>query len=575
MTPIALVVMAAATAAYAFFIDRSTVSDADRNARKRDVFPSFRIDDVRKIELSHGAEALVLEREAGSGDRWQMTSPVQEPADPAKVDVLMRELEMATRVRDVPPAEAAGMDSPRVRGRVTVGPVEYRFALGDDAPVPPGAAYMRVDGEGTFVAARSVSVQLLRGAEAYRDRTLVPYGAGEVARLEIRSPARTWTLERAGATFRVGGSTGLRASRSAVDRLFTSLADVRAETFLDDPRADAATDAPALSVVIAPRDTRESTVRFVVGGACPGHAGEVVVVREKPRRLSACSAQQAVAALGEAPDSLVDRSPFFARADEIEELRLESTAANGPRVDVARRGTAWHERAPEDRDLTGDEADSVNGLVKVLSDSRALDARPDHGEALAAHWRATAVRAGTEKAEGMELYSPGGDGTVLARRLDDGAILRLAGPVARRFEPHPVAFRSAAVWQAPFDAASVVAIDDSCGPRRRLAMRDGSWRTGGGAAVDARAPDELIAAFAHARAESWVTEGDDGTFGLTGRASCSVALTLETDDGGTRRVGLVFGSTVDGGVYAMTLDGGGVLVAPASLRESAESLLGK
>jgi hypothetical protein len=106
-------------------------------------------------------------------------------------------------------------------------------------------------------------------------------------------------------------------------------------------------------------------------------------------------------------------------------------------------------------------------------------------------------------------------------------------------------------------------------------MRDGSWRTGGGAAVDARAPDELIAAFAHARAESWVTEGDDGTFGLTGRASCSVALTLETDDGGTRRVGLVFGSTVDGGVYAMTLDGGGVLVAPASLRESAESLLGK
>ena len=211
-----------------------------------DVFPSFRVDDVRRIELIHGAERLVLDRQGAaagpgsaaaktwvsSGGGWAMTSPRRDATDPAAVDVLLRELEMATRVRNVQDRDARGLDPPRVRGTVAVGSVEYRFALGGDAAIPDGAAYMHIDGEGTFVVGRSLKVQLLRGADAYRDRTLVPYGASEVARLEMRAPAGgVVALERRGTAFRVGGGTGLRASRTEVDHLFEALADARAETF--------------------------------------------------------------------------------------------------------------------------------------------------------------------------------------------------------------------------------------------------------------------------------------------------------------------------------------------------------
>jgi len=573
-TPIVLVVLAAATAAYALLVDRATVSDLDREIRKRDVFPSFRIDEVRRVELVHGAEILVLERTADSGaTSWEMTSPRRERADPAPVDTLLRELEMATRVRDVPPAEAAGMDAPRVRGRVTVGALEYRFVLGAAAPRPEGAAYMRVEGEGTFVVGRSLSVQLLRGADAYRERTLAPYGEGGVARLEIRSAAGELTLERAGTTFRLHDGGGLRASRLVVDRLFAALAEVRAETFLDDGQADVATAAPALTVVIVPRDASQPRVRLLVGGSCPGHEDGAAVVRTEPQRVSGCAARGPIATLEQSQDALIDASPLFARADEIEELRIEPIEGSGPRVDVARHGAGWHERAPEDRDLTADEVDSAGALVAALSNARAIDVRPGGGLPSSARWRLTAVRAGAGAIEQVEIGAPEADGSALARRIDDGAILRLPAHVARRFEAHPVALRSPALWQAPFDAAAVVAIDDSCGPApRRFAMRDGVWRARGGKAADSGPVGDLLGAFARARAESWVTESDDGSFGLSGASACSVVLTLSAEDGGSRRAGLIFGAKGEGGVYARTLDASAVLVAPAALRESAGRL---
>ena len=50
-TPVALVVLAAGAAAYAYLADRQTVSDVDRAARRSDVFPSFRVEDVTRIEI--------------------------------------------------------------------------------------------------------------------------------------------------------------------------------------------------------------------------------------------------------------------------------------------------------------------------------------------------------------------------------------------------------------------------------------------------------------------------------------------------------------------------------------------
>jgi hypothetical protein len=584
VTPVALVVLAASAAAYAYLVDRSTVSDADRASRRDDVFPSFRIDEVRRVELVTRSEVLVLERESDAGV-WAMASPRQETAEPAAVDVLLREMELATRVREVPPTEAPGLDAPRVRGRVAVGSLEYHFSLGADAPRPDGAAYMQVDGEGAFVVGRSLKVQLLRTADAYRDRALVPYSAGEIGRLEARAADGELVLQRQGTAFRLGSAEGLRASRAAVDRVFAALADARAEGFLDEAAAERAVVDSSLTMTITPRDTRRPRVRLLVGGACPGRADDVIVVRTEPTRVSACVAAGSVNALRVTADALVDKAPLFAHADEIEEVRLEALGATGPRVDLARRGTGWHERAPEDRDLGTEEADSATSLVTALAEAQAIDARQAApADGVAPRARVTIVRTGggSNATEVVDVAAPNVEGVATVRRLDDGALLRLPGAVARRFEPHPVALHALALWKEPFDPGEVVAIEDSCGPTpQRVELRNRAWvlRTPAGFAADAASVADLADAFAHAKADAWVDESDDGSFGLKRAGACTVTLTLgsSADGGAPRLVGLEFGAETElkgplsehaggeRGVYARTLGGQAVAVAPEAL----------
>ena len=575
VAPIVLIVLALGAAAYAYLVDREHVSDADREARHDRVFPSLRVEDVRRVRLDHARESVVIERQrdADGGDgAWVITAPRRESADAAALDILLRQLESAKRLRVVDDRTARGLDSPRATVVIDVGPVAYHLTLGGDAVRPEGAAYLRVDGEGVFVVDGALKDQLLLGADSYRDRTLVPYGSGAMARVEVRAASGASTaLVRSGATFRLAG--GPRVARAAVDRLLSVLSDVRAETFLDDDVADAATKEPAFLVTIAPRDEARPRVELRVGGPCPDAPGTFAVVRTEPSRASACVAKGFVDALGTAPHD-ADPSPFFAHADEMEEVRLEPVGVAGPRVDIARRGAGWHERTPEDRDLSADESDDAGALVLALAGAVASSARAATGnERFEPRWRVTIVRTGTSTGESVELAAPAPDGTVAARRADDGAMLSLAHVVARRFEPHPVALRALSVWQPPFDAASVVSIDDTCGPTpQRLELLDHRWtfRAPAALSADAVTVADLTRVAAHARAEAWIAEDDDGGFGFDSPDACAVHLQLAapTGDGPGRRVSIAFGSAGDGGFYARTQDDPAVFVASAVLRQT-------
>jgi hypothetical protein len=573
-TPIAITILAVVAAAYAYIVDRRTVSDADRAARRRDVFPSFRAEDVARVEMEHGGEALALERDvdAGASAAWLMTSPRRERADATAVDTLLRELELAARLREVGQIGGLGLDAPRVRGAVTVGPLRYGFALGADTARPEGGAYMRVDGEGTFVVDRSLKVQLLRGADAYRDRVIVPLGANEIARVDVRAAdGRAFALERSGVAFHVAGSQ-LRASRGAVEHIFAALADARAESFLDPQKAELVRP-PVLTVTVAPRSANQTAFVLHVGAVCPGQPDEVVLLRASPSVVETCTAKALVDALASTAESLVDTSALSMHADEIEQIRLETIGGGGTPVDLARKSTGWHERAPEDRDLDSDESDSANELAVALADARALDVRhagPD--DRIAARTRATFGRTGGGASEVLELEPPGADGSVLARRIEDDAVLRLPRAVARRFEPHPVALRSRAVWRPSFDPGAVVAVDNGCTPvRERLELHNGTWmmRAPEGFTADARSIDELAGTIAHARADAWAAESDDGTFGFDRSGSCTVTLVMNvsSDDALARRVSIVFGADEEPGVYARVAGDAAVFVAPRTLRD--------
>jgi hypothetical protein len=578
VTPIGLAVLSAAVVAYAYFVDRSTVSDADRAARRAEIFPTFRVEEVTRIELVHGAESLVLERsvDGGDGALWTLTSPLRERADAAAVDVLLRDLERAARVRAVDPKNASGLDAPRARGAVHVGALTYTFALGGEAPAPDGGAYLRVDGEGTFVIGRALKVQLLRGADAYRDRSIVPYGGSSVARLDVqRASGEHFILERHGATFRIARS-GLRAARSEVDLLLVALADARADTFLDVSAAEGATAQPAFRVVVEPRDTANAPrVELRIGPACTDQPEDVVLVRTSPTRRAACVPKSLATALASIDSSLVDASPLFAHTDEIEELRLERLGSGAPVVDIARRGTGWHERAPEDRELGPNESASVNGLAIGLVQARALGEvrRVANTEGFEAQTRLTVVRTGGGATEVVEVTAPAADGTALARRLDDGAVLRLRRAERRRFEPHAVVTRGRSPWRTPFDAAAIVAVEDTCGPTpEHLELRNRMWAMSApaGQDVDTASLVEQTTSLARLDAQGWIAEADDGAFGFQGPEACTVTVSLDPGSGDAtpRRIGVAFGAGGDGGFYAKTLDDPAVFVAPIALHQA-------
>jgi hypothetical protein len=577
-TPIGLIALAAAGSAYALLVDRTAVSDADRAARPSDVFPSFRLERVRRVKLTQGEDELLIERDNEDGAPWTVTSSrhtKKETADPAAVDVLLRELELARRVREVAPDQAQGLVLPRVRGEVTVGAVEYAFALGDDSPTPAGSAYMTLNGEGTFVVGATLKVQLLRPADTYRERAVVPYGAGEVNRVEASTPRMSFALERAGDTFRLGGPRGVRAARAAVEKLFGALAEMRADRFVDDEEARAAEPGPpSLSVIVMPRLPDRPAVRFDVYGACPDEPHDVMAVRAEPSALAVCVPEDATAALQWSDAALADRHVFFAHADEIEELRLESLAADGPRVEIVRRGAGWRERAPEARDLTADEDEAANVLLGDLAAAQALSVRARQPEdRFVATARATITR--TEAGpEILEIAAPDPDGTALALRKDDGALLRLPRTLVRRFAPHPIALRALTVFPLGFDAGSVTRIDDTCGASSdHLEFQNGRWmRLGRGAEADANAVTDLLRAFAHAKAHAWLLEADDArdaTLDFDTGHACTLSFRLAPIEPGgpPRTVGVVFGAEADGGYYARALDGGAIFVAPAPLRD--------
>jgi hypothetical protein len=200
------------------------------------------------------------------------------------------------------------------------------------------------------------------------------------------------------------------------------------------------------------------------------------------------------------------------------------------------------------------------------------------------------VRTGTGTSESVELGALAPDGTAIARRADDGAVLSLSRAAARRFEPHPVALRGRLLWQPPFDAASVVGVDETCGKTRQtLVLVDHRWMSGR-VDVDPVAAAEMTQIAAHARAEAWVTENDDGGFGFDSPGACTVRLRLAgvgpvpvarahsspTNESGRddlgRTVALSFGATGDGGIYARVDGDPAVFVAPTALRETFRGL---
>lgn len=576
LTSLALI-LAAAGALLAFLLDRGRVTDTERRDRDHDVFPAYRRSDIDRIELTQGKATIRIERRPGAGDggeaSWHLASPVDETADPAAVDQLVGDLEFAGVIRRVEASVAGGFDAPRLTGTLSMKPLVYHFALGGPAPTPEGSAYFRVDGEGTFVVSRDFVKALTSQADTYRNRTVVPYLSLDLAHLELDTPGRHFTLDRADEISFRFADTRLRASRTALDRVWGALAEARIETFLTDAEADAALGPTPLRVVMTPKDTNKPAGELVVGGACPGHPESIVLVRRSPTRASGCIPRGSRAGLEIPRDELIDRRLFASRADEVEEVVIE-TVPPGTAIELARKGRGWHERKPSERALEGAEATAANELVTRLTQGEGTRiTAAGEGTSQAPRARARLKRGGSSVEEVVELLAEPG----LARRAFDGAVLQLSPALAHRLWPSEIALRGAAVYPNGFAGQRPMAVTVRCDGLDEAALRDvrdGQWRLREphGYLADQLAISDLAGLVENAQADSWIADKDDGSFGFSDH-SCEVDVDVASE-AGSRKIGLLFGKeTADGEVYAHPLSEAAVFLAPRLLRQESSPVL--
>jgi len=576
--PTFALVAVAVLLAIGFVIDRRSVSDAERKERDTDVFPAYRRQDVRGIELVQGGVKTVIDRrtEGDAGDTiWWMTSPRDERADAASVDKLLGDLEFAGIVRKVDPKISAGFDAPRLTGTLSMGPLTYHFALGGDAPTPQVASYFRFDGEGSFVVSKDFVASLLRGADAYRERTVVPYLSLELQRLAVKGHGASFALERIDeVSFRLP-DLGLRASRETLDRVWGALAEGRAESFLSDEVADRILGADPLVIEMKPRDASKKDGELLVGGECPGHPEDVVAVRRSPTRGSACVPKGMIPGLLMTSAALVDKRLFAARGDEVAALVLESVPS-GIKVELARKGTGWHERAPADRDLASDETDAANDLAAALAKGEGTDLVAGDPKAPFAARARIRIERGENKGEEVVLLGPkAATGGSLVRRDADGATMQVSEALAHRLVPSEIALRSRQVFGSSLEGKIAKTLVTECdGQTQSLTREDVGWsfERPSGFHADTAFILDLVNIVARAQADAWIADADDGSFGFAS-GGCSITLTYE-QDGGSRSVGVVFGRQAEGGgYYAHALGEAPVFLAPRSLHDEAGRLL--
>jgi Domain of unknown function (DUF4340) len=561
------------------WLDRDKVTEGERKRRENNVFTAWRREDVSRIEVAHEDETIVLERDAKADKPWRMTSPRQERVDQAAAERLTTTLEFATVVRKVGDDKALGFDSPRATGSVTMGSLVFRFTLGGPSPRPEGSGYLRVDDGAPFVASKELTDTLLASSDTYRDRTVVPYLSLELARFEVKHPGGGFVVERADErSFKVHGPNVL-ASRNALDKVWSALAEMRAEAFPKDADAERLTQNPRLTILMAPKEAGKPAGELVVGDVCPGHPDDVVVLRKQPTRVAACAPKGAMDALvAITQDQLVDRRPFSFRHDEIEEIRFETLGADGasgstdagatPRVlELARRGTGFHQREPVDRELTPDEADSASELLARIEEGVADEVRPANAP-FTALARAR-VRAG-EHDETVEVGAPQG-ATVTLRRLRDDARLVVSRAVARRLVPRATAVKPRTLLGETRRVKRVVL---RCGTPQELVDESDSSSGSGLRLVEPSGYEtdgsivQLVDGLVRGKALLWVADTDDGSFGLSPEG-CRVVLSFAD---GNAPVTVRFGAEGEGGIYGMVDGRPEVFVAPLALHELAKRI---
>jgi len=577
---LALVVLVVAT--------RSRTTTTEEEARANNLLVTYREDQITRIrfERKDGSFTLVRTRLDDAGlASWSLTEPVKEDADVFTMQKLEGTLEFASALRRIKPEEvnraAFGLDDPMLTIHVDLGDIKYRLRLGAEAASPAGARYLEVAGENApgksiVLVSKGLVDELNLKIDAFRERYVMPYLSALVDRLTLEGEGGTRTLRHASWSdgFRFDGMLGdARVNRGALDRMLAQFAHTSADRFIDPADAEKAIQgAKTVTVTMVPIAKASPKGVVVVGGTCPGNDEEVVALRREPDRVAACVPKSVLAGLTMPADALVDRTLFWIRPDEVEGFEL---VQGDTRLSLDRKESGFVMHAPREGAV---DAEAGNGRLEsilhatgviVTLDKKAVGLDPPSGKVV---MHSVAAQDAKATEEVVTLSAPTPDGRVYAERAQDGVILELGHEAARGLVADASLVRSRTVLDLPIADVARVEIEGT--PSQTLERSESgnlSLSAPPGFQVDGALGLELCDGMRSITADKWVSDKDDGTFGLdhpTLRAKLSTRKDGKLEDH-VLRVGR---QTASG--YFATMEGdGGVFVLPRRLYETLTTLV--
>ena len=583
LVSVAIAVLACAST-IAVLATRDVASPEDSQGRERDLLPTFRSDDVTRLELFAGNQKIAIERKgtAGGSANFQLVEPVKEIADPATVEKFLSTLANAHALRAVEPGpapSALGLANPARRASLQTPKRAYRIALGGNAPTPEGSRYVEVrvdhDPPRVMVIAKSVAEDLTVELDAFRLRSLAAVNEADVTRIGISSPKLSIDLQRkAGDGFLITSEHGpaILANRELLKTLFFQLSRLTASSFLSDSEAETALGASRARFEIALKEAKNS-LRFEVGGTCPGDPSLLVVVRRAPDIQRACAPRELEATLALEPGDFVDRRAFSLRTDEVEELDI---TGGKQKFVLLRKGSGFvlHESSETQVELEAGNQ-RITALLEAEGERVAFEAGKlkELGldpRASTVTVRSSAARDADVATQVVRVGNRDQAGNLLVYREQDGVVLRITRELARGFALDSTLLYARKLTE--FGLSSFISAE--------IAQKDGKLvlrRSNNGLVLDEPKgfdadgvlSSDLIQTLGALTAERFVADRNDGSFGLE-RSSLRVRFDFTNGEGVKVEHHLRFGDETALGVFASLEDDGPVFILARSVRDTCQ-----
>jgi len=385
-TAVLAVLLAGLTTFYYVYEVRQGPAREQAAARKDRVWPEVEAKDVDDVVIKHGAETIHLQK---SGETWSLVAPRQAKADTRAVDDLVNALAIVRveRELDASPTKVDdfGLAPPAVEVTFKAKGEARGIRLGTKNPTGLWVYAQRTDKPAVFLAPDSVLREAQKGANDFRDRTVLAFERKDVTGLEVKPAAGPPVTARKQGDddWQVTAPLAAKADREQVSGLLEKLRGARIKEFVADgtPDAKAAAgyglDRPLTLTLWLGEEKSRSAKTLRLGKTLPDKKGVYAQREGEPGVFLA--EEDLLKAIPTSGTALRDKTVFAYDRAKLERVEVESPKG---KVVLALEGGAWRITAPAA--LRADES-ATGVLLARARDLKALDFVAEAADRLAAY----------------------------------------------------------------------------------------------------------------------------------------------------------------------------------------------